>query len=644
MRMFDILGGVGRGLIQAGQPRPAGYPAIDPISAISMGLASGAQAGSSGEDRYLKRAMVGAQIAKVQAELKRQKDWADLLSGGGANDPATNPAAAPAATPAPATTPPATPAPDQQAFIQTMMPHALQVSQATGLDPRLVLAQSALETGYGQHAPGNNYFGIKADGGVPNAQTLATTEVGANGPYQTQAAFRTYPDAGASAQDYAAFIKGNPRYQPVLAAQGLDAQINAMGQSGYATDPNYAAKLRQIAQGLPSLGGAAPTISPQVAQGDVTGGVTPVQYTPQQAQAPAAAPVYRPQTMREVIQSMPPGVRKIVGAMPPDKGIAEVLKYADPGSEAVVDTQTNQVIFIPKTMVGRDPRYAPVKGAELDIQRGQLANAQRGTDIRERNAEVTLGPGGQPVVNTPLIEARKAVSAAQGTDVEAYGRKQLIDQTVKEHGTLQSAALQARTGMSQLDRLNGLLGQVSTGKFQGTMTDVKAMAKTFGVNFDALGLADDVGPAQAAIALANQFALQLRNPAQGAGMPGNLSNKDMEILQSMVPSINMTPEGIKLLTDTMRKMYQRSLDTADIANKWMRSGKLSSDPAGMYTELQKYAEEHPLFSESDLPRPAAPPPGATGVVPPPPPGTTIRGAPPARGNLPPLPPGTRLLP
>jgi len=76
-------------------------------------------------------------------------------------------------------------------FFQTMMPHALAASQATGVDPRIIIAQSALETGYGRHAPGNNYFGIKATG-QQIGQTLPTNEYGANGMYSTTSRFRTY--------------------------------------------------------------------------------------------------------------------------------------------------------------------------------------------------------------------------------------------------------------------------------------------------------------------------------------------------------------------------------------------------------------------------------------------------------------------
>jgi flagellum-specific peptidoglycan hydrolase FlgJ len=143
-------------------------------------------------------------------------------------------------------------------FIQNMTPHALQVSKETGLDPRLVIAQSALETGYGRLGPRQQLlrYQVAWPRGRPDCWT--TTEAAANGEtYKTSDSFRTYASMGESASDYAQFLKSNSRYAPVLAAKGLDAQIDAMGKSGYATDPNYTAKLRQIASTLPEMSGGA---------------------------------------------------------------------------------------------------------------------------------------------------------------------------------------------------------------------------------------------------------------------------------------------------------------------------------------------------------------------------------------------------
>jgi hypothetical protein len=133
-----------------------------------------------------------------------------------------------------------------QDFYSQYLPYAEKVSNQTGLDPRLVLAQAALETGYGKSAPNMNFFGIKSHG-RKGGQTLQTSEF-ENGQIVGQpASFRGYESPDQSFQDYASFLKSNPRYEDVLSAEGLEDQISAMAKSGYATDPNYGAKLANIA-------------------------------------------------------------------------------------------------------------------------------------------------------------------------------------------------------------------------------------------------------------------------------------------------------------------------------------------------------------------------------------------------------------
>tara|TARA_R110001632_G_scaffold132414_1_gene246850 strand:+ start:299 stop:1915 length:1617 start_codon:yes stop_codon:yes gene_type:complete len=133
-----------------------------------------------------------------------------------------------------------------QEFYSQYLPYAEKVSNQTGLDPRLILAQAALETGYGKSAPNMNFFGIKSHG-RKGGQTLQTSEF-ENGQMVNQpASFRGYESPDQSFQDYARFLKSNPRYEGVLSAEGIGNQISAMAKSGYATDPDYGAKLANIA-------------------------------------------------------------------------------------------------------------------------------------------------------------------------------------------------------------------------------------------------------------------------------------------------------------------------------------------------------------------------------------------------------------
>lgn len=152
----------------------------------------------------------------------------------------------------------------QEAFVSSLMPAAMEASKRTGVDPRIIIAQAAQETGWGKHAPGNNFFGIKSHGQA-GGNNLATTEYVDGKPQTQMAAFRAYDSPSDSVSGYADFLLANPRYKPMMQAQGLDAQIAALGQSGYATDPNYANSVGAIARSidLPGQGVQAPA---QVAQ------------------------------------------------------------------------------------------------------------------------------------------------------------------------------------------------------------------------------------------------------------------------------------------------------------------------------------------------------------------------------------------
>jgi hypothetical protein len=142
-------------------------------------------------------------------------------------------------------------------FIEKAWPLAVKAGEQTGVDPRIIMAQSAVETGWGKHAPQNNYFGIKGKGG-----SLMTREVVNGKSVMMKQNFAGYGSMEESFQGYADFINKNKRYGELKGAQGIEAQSAALQRSGYATDPTYGAKVGQIAKGLrapdtPKLGGEA---------------------------------------------------------------------------------------------------------------------------------------------------------------------------------------------------------------------------------------------------------------------------------------------------------------------------------------------------------------------------------------------------
>jgi len=105
-------------------------------------------------------------------------------------------------------------------------------------------AQSAIETGYGKHAPDNNFFGIKGAG-----QKQVTQEyVPGKGMVTVTDSFRGYATPEESIKDYIKFLSTNPRYENVLAAETPMEAIQAQHKTGYATDPKYGQKLTSIYQ------------------------------------------------------------------------------------------------------------------------------------------------------------------------------------------------------------------------------------------------------------------------------------------------------------------------------------------------------------------------------------------------------------
>ncbi len=152
---------------------------------------------------------------------------------------------------------------EQRAFVEKIRPWAEAAAQKAGVDPRVIIAQAALETGWGKAAPSNNYFGIKSHGQA-GGQVLETTEVGPNGPVKTKDSFRTYNSPQESFDDYAKFISTNSRYGELRGARDLEGQIAALGKSGYATDPQYAAKIGSIARSLGEGGGSGGEMPPDL--------------------------------------------------------------------------------------------------------------------------------------------------------------------------------------------------------------------------------------------------------------------------------------------------------------------------------------------------------------------------------------------
>lgn len=174
----------------------------------------------------------------------------------GSGDNSLVPATAGPAGPASPVTPREDFRPDGPAsFLEEIWPHAREAAEKLGVEVRAIAAQAALETGWGRQmirdpegVSGNNLFGIKADRRWDGDKvTVSTLEYESGLPKRQNAQFRAYSSLAEGFQDYVEFLKGNPRYDAATQG-GLNAvdYAKSLQQAGYATDPDYAAKIAGI--------------------------------------------------------------------------------------------------------------------------------------------------------------------------------------------------------------------------------------------------------------------------------------------------------------------------------------------------------------------------------------------------------------
>lgn len=162
----------------------------------------------------------------------------------------------------------------KEQFVITYYPFAKKASEKTGIPVLFALAQSALESGWGKSAKGNMMFGVKKGSGrnyggwsAGQSQLITTTEYSSSPhssfpfiypgyPIQTSSGkwkyrikdlFRAYPNPFFSFLDWAGLLFKNNRYSGALRYRKDPYRFaDEIAQAGYATDPNYASKVKTI--------------------------------------------------------------------------------------------------------------------------------------------------------------------------------------------------------------------------------------------------------------------------------------------------------------------------------------------------------------------------------------------------------------
>ena len=144
-----------------------------------------------------------------------------------------------------------------QAFARSLRAVAERTGKKLGVDPTVLIAQAALETGWGKHVVSDgegrssiSFFNIKASGTWAGSEVSATTVEYKNGvPKTGVASFRSYKNAEESFADYAQLLEKTPRYENALKKGAVpQAYAAELQKAGFATDPHYAEKVARIAE------------------------------------------------------------------------------------------------------------------------------------------------------------------------------------------------------------------------------------------------------------------------------------------------------------------------------------------------------------------------------------------------------------
>ena len=157
-------------------------------------------------------------------------------------------------------------------FVARLSIPAKVASQQSGIPHQLIVAQAALESGWGQReiptsdgTPSYNLFGIKAGGSWNGPVTeITTTEFEQGAAKKVKAKFRVYGSYVEAIADYVKLLTNNPRYADVAAARSPEQAAHALQRAGYATDPQYASKLVSVIQQMKSAGNRRSKLTPTI--------------------------------------------------------------------------------------------------------------------------------------------------------------------------------------------------------------------------------------------------------------------------------------------------------------------------------------------------------------------------------------------
>jgi len=194
-----------------------------------------------------------------------------------------------------------------------------------------------------------------------------------------------------------------------------------------------------------------------------------------------------------------------------------------------------------------------------------------------------FGPGDK----SPLVQIGAEDKAQQVFDTAIAGRG------AAKFGQLQDRIGPARNLQRQVAQFKQLSEGIQTGKFAPTRTQLKRIAKGFGVDIDALGIDDNIAAAQVIDAISGAFALEFISLTKGS-----VSDAEMEFFKSLPANLGNDPEANTILLRSMERAAELDIEVAELARNYVKeNGRLD---IGWDERLAEFQASKPLLDKDDL--------------------------------------------
>lgn len=231
-----------------------------------------------------------------------------------------------------------------------------------------------------------------------------------------------------------------------------------------------------------------------------------------------------------------------------------------------------------------------LKDIEVGTGQGEIRKKVWG-DARTGTVAGDIGAPYLPSAPKTYVTTNNFVKAYEGE------RGKLAAQDVN---AMVQEAKAARSQLNTLGAIESLTEGIETGRLTPTGMTIAQYGKSFGIDID-----PKLGAKEAATALMGQLALQARNPAGGAGMPGALSDADRNFLvNTITPSLTQSSQGREILINIHKTLAKRKLEETRLAQDYIKRNGFLDD--GFYRELDSWSQQNPLFTKKPTQRRAAP--------------------------------------